>query len=269
MRYLLVAGFSILLFISCKDEPTADDTNTTTNPNAIAAPANVGYQVIASYPHDTGSYTQGLIWVNNTLYEGTGLEGFSKLMKIDIKTGKPKQEIKLANEIFGEGITILNNKIYQLTWMNHKVFVYDATTFQKQQEFTWDNQGWGITNNGTDLIVSTGSNNLYFVDPNTFKIKNLVGVFDNNGPVGNLNELEYIDGAVYANVYTTDYIVKIDPSNGHVIGRLNMEGLLENSGKSADKQAGNVLNGIAFDSAKKSLYITGKKWPLLYEVKLQ
>jgi len=268
MRKIVYAAFVLAIAAACNNEKPADDSNNTGSAS-IPAPIAVNYNIVSSFPHDTSSYTQGLTWVNNALYESTGLEGHSKLMKIDLKTGKPQQEVKLANEIFGEGITLLNGKIYQLTWMNHKVYVYDANTLQKVQEFNWDNQGWGITHNGTDLIISTGSNNLYFVDPNTFAIKNVLGVFDNNGPVGNLNELEFIDGAIYANVYTTDYIVKIDPANGHVTGRLDMTGLLEKSGKTADKEGGNVLNGIAYDSTRKSLYITGKKWPLLYEVKLQ
>jgi glutamine cyclotransferase len=267
MKQLLVFATVLCLFSSCKNEP-ATDTKETTATSTLPAPANIQYNVVASYPHDTGSYTQGLIWTNNTLYEGTGIEGFSKLMKVDLKTGKSELLAKLKDEEFGEGVTILGGKIYQLTWQNKIVHVYDATTFKKIQDFPWEHEGWGITHNGTDLIVSTGSNNLYFVDPNTFQVKNVVGVFDNNGPVGNLNELEYIDGAVYANIYMTDNIVKIDPSNGHVTGKMDMQGLLEKSGKTADKAGGDVLNGIAYDSAKKSLYITGKKWPLLYEVKL-
>jgi len=262
-------AFLLLLICTvaaCKNDPPEEET--TTNTNMIAAPQNISYNIVASYPHDTSSYTQGLIWVDNTLYEGTGVEGFSKLMKVDLGTGKAQQSISLDSKDFGEGITLLNGKIYQLTWMNNKVYVYDAATFKKTGEFGWDYQGWGITNNGTELIVSTGSNNLYFVDPATFKVKNIVGVFDNNGPVGNLNELEFIDGAVFANVYTSDYIIKIDPASGHVIGKMNLEGLLEKAGKTVNYGDGNVLNGIAYDSTKKSMYITGKKWPLMFEVKI-
>lgn len=263
--------FAFLLLIictvaACKNDKPAEDT--TSNSSAIAAPQNISYNIIASYPHDTGSYTQGLFWADNSLYEGTGVEGFSKLMKVDLQTGKAQKTISLDAKDFGEGISLFNGKIYQLTWMNNKVYVYDAATFKKTGEFNWDYQGWGITNNGTDLIVSTGSNNLYFVDPATFKVRNIVGVFDNNGPVGNLNELEFIDGAVYANVYTSDYIVKIDPVSGHVTGKMNLEGLLEKAGKTVDYGNGNVLNGIAYDPAKKSMYLTGKRWPLMFEVKI-
>ncbi len=267
MKQLTAILIFIVLVGACKNDNKGDET-VNANPTAIAAPQNISYNVIASYPHDTASYTQGLIWHSNTLFEGTGLEGQSKLMKVDLATGKPQQSIDLVNEDFGEGITILNGKIYQLTWMNNRVYVYDSATFKKTGEFEWPYQGWGITHNGTDLIVSTGSNNLYIVDPATFKVKNVLGVFDNNGPVGNLNELEFVDGFVYANVYTSNFILKIDLASGHVIGRMNLEGLLQKAGKTADFNAGNVLNGIAYDSAKKSMYITGKKWPLLFEVKL-
>lgn len=268
MRKFLSFITLVIFFAACKNEASTDNNNTATVANTIAAPANISYNIIATYPHDTSSYTQGLIWQNNMLYEGTGLEGESRLIKEDIKSGKATQSVSLDPAVFGEGITLFNDKIYQLTWQSHKVYVYDAKTFKKLKELSWEHEGWGLTNNGTDLIVSTGDSNLYFVDPETFKIKKIVGVSDNNGPVGNLNELEYIDGVVYSNIYLTDYIIKIDPANGHILGKMDLSGLLQKSGKQADTQGGLVLNGIAYDSAKKSMYITGKKWPLLFEVKL-
>jgi glutamine cyclotransferase len=202
------------------------------------------------------------------LYESTGLEGESRVMKVDIKSGKAAQSISIDPSVFGEGITILNDKLYELTWQSNVVYVYDAKKFKKIKEFAWAHEGWGITHNGKELIISTGDSNLYFVDPESFKLLRIVGVADNNGPVGNLNELEYIKGSVFANIYTTDYIVKIDPSNGHITGKIDLSGLLEKSGKHVNKDNGYVLNGIAFDSVKNSLYITGKKWPLLFEMKL-
>jgi glutamine cyclotransferase len=264
-KLIAFAGLTIFLH-ACSNNDA--DNNDTTTASSIPAPANISYNILATYPHDTASYTQGLIWQDNTLYEGTGLEGESKLLKVDLKNGKANQELSLAPDIFGEGISILNNKIYQLTWQNHKVYVYDAKTFKKIKELTWDHEGWGLTNNGTDLIVSTGDSNLYFVDPETFKVRKIVGVTDNNGPVGNLNELELIDGFVYANIYLTDYIIKIDPNSGHIVGKMDLSGLLEKSGKQVNKEQGFVLNGIAYDSAKKSLYVTGKKWPLMFEMKV-
>jgi glutamine cyclotransferase len=258
----------LLLFLiaSCKNN-TTDDADIVPA-NALAAPSNLNYNIVATYPHDTSSFTQGLQWMNNTLYEGTGLEGQSRLMKVDIKSGRADQSVPLDPSVFGEGITILNDKIYQLTWQNHKVYQYDAKTLKKLKEFGWEHEGWGITNNDKDLIISTGSSNLYFVDPETFKIKNVVGVVDNNGPAGNLNELEYADGTVYANIYLTDYIVKIDPSNGHIIGKINLSGLLQKSGKPYNPETTDVLNGIAYNTDKKTFYITGKKWPVLFELKV-
>ncbi|GEO10834.1 glutaminyl-peptide cyclotransferase [Segetibacter aerophilus] len=269
MKRLLAFTSLALLVIGCKnDSSSSDNTAATTTANAVAAPANINYNIVASYPHDTSSYTQGLIWQNNALYESTGLEGESRVMKVDLKNGKAEQSISIDPAVFGEGITILNDKIYELTWQSNVVYVYDAKTFKKIKEFAWDHEGWGITHNGKELIISTGDSNLYFVDPETFKLLRIVGVTDNNGPVGNLNELEYVNGAVFSNIYLTDYIVRIDPSNGHITGRLDLSGLLEKSGKTVNKDNGYVLNGIAFDSVKNSLYITGKKWPLLYEMKL-
>ncbi|HEX8278751.1 MAG TPA: glutaminyl-peptide cyclotransferase [Segetibacter sp.] len=266
MKNFLPFAF-VILFFSCKNDNAADTGNEPIT-NTIAPPANISYNIVASYPHDTASYTQGLIWKDNFLYEGTGLEGQSRLMKVDLKNGKASQKISLDTSLFGEGITILNGKIYQLTWQNHKVFVYEEQSLKKLKEFSWEHDGWGITHNGIELIISTGESNLYFVDPETFKIKRIIGVSDQNGPTGNLNELEYIDGAIYANIYLTDYIVKIDPSSGHILGKMDLSHLLEKSGKHVSDEGNLVLNGIAYDSTKKSMYITGKKWPLLYELKL-
>ncbi|MCW3079789.1 glutaminyl-peptide cyclotransferase [Segetibacter sp.] len=269
MYKLVTFTFITLLFLACKNNAANDDsTGAITTASTIAAPANISYNIIATYPHDTSSYTQGLIWQNNALYESTGLEGQSRIMKVDLKNGKPQQSVSIDPSVFGEGITILNDKIYELTWQSNLVYVYDSKTFKKIREFSWDHEGWGITHNGKELIISTGDSNLYFVDPETFKLLRIVGVTDNNGPVGNLNELEYIKGAVFSNIYLTDYIVKIDPATGHITGRMDLSGLLEKFGKQVNKDDGNVLNGIAFDSAKNSLYVTGKKWPLLYEMKL-
>ncbi len=258
--------FSILsacvVFFSCKNDNTNDNTS-----SSIAPPPVLGYTIVSSFPHDTGSYTQGLMWQDSTLYEGTGLENHSRLMKVDLKTGKETQSISIDPSFFGEGITILHDTLYQLTWQDQKVLVYDSKTFKKVKEFAWEHEGWGITHNGNELIVSTGESNIYIVDPQTFKIKRIIGVSDNNGPVGNLNELEYVDGAIYANKYLTDYIYKIDPENGHVLGIVDMTGLLAKAGQTVDIQNGFVLNGIAYNNSKKSFYITGKKWPLLFEMK--
>lgn len=264
-RYL---PFLLIFFMACHgpDEVVINDAN---NP----PPTAIGFTVVKVYPHDTASYTQGLEWHSNGLLEGTGMEGQSRMLIADINNGKSLKQVMINPKEFGEGVTLFNHKIYQLTWKDQLVHVYDENTLEKIKDFPWPYQGWGITNNGKQLIISTGSSNLYFVNADSFKITNIVGVSDNYGPTGDLNELEYINGFIYANQYMTDYILKINPETGRVLGKIDCSGLLEKSGKSFDpqmyeKNTGNVLNGIAYDSAKNSLYITGKRWPALFEIKL-
>lgn len=253
----------LVVAMACNNnnDNTDDDLNNT-------APANLNYTVVKIYPHDTSSYTQGLIWHNQTLYEGTGREGFSKLRKIDLATGKSQQDVLLNATYFGEGITILDNKIYQLTWQNNKVLVYDVNSLQKIKEFQWNFEGWGITHNNKSLIISTGSNNLYFVSPVDFTVEKVVGVNDNNGPVGNLNELEFVNGFVYANIFQTHHIVKINPETGRVEAKMDLGNILAQNNVNYDPNHLDVLNGIAYDSTKNSFYITGKLWPALFEIKL-
>ncbi len=260
----------LCILLACNntsDETPDDSTN-------VQAPPGLSYNIVKVYPHDTSSYTQGLIWSNNILYESTGREGFSKLKKLTLDGSGGSEEIKLSNTEFGEGIALFNNKIYQLTWRNNVVHVYDAATFKKVNDFKWPYEGWGITNNENELIISTGSSNLYFVTPENFSINKIVGVTNNYGPVANLNELEFINGFIYANVYGTNYILKINAETGKVEGQMDLSGLLAKSGMNYNAafyelNTGNVLNGIAYDSVKKSMYITGKLWPALFEIKLQ
>lgn len=263
--------FAVLLFFAltaCNNNDNNNSNNSETTDNTNPAPPLLNYNVVKIYPHDTSSYTQGLIWYNNTLYEGTGRETFSKLMKLNIQDGKPIKEIKISDPaVFGEGITIFNNKIYQLTYQSNKVYVYDVNTFKKINEFNWPYEGWGITHNGKSLIVSTGSNNLYFVNPDSFKIEKMIGVMDNYGPAANINELEFVKGSIYANQYETDYILKINPETGRVEGKLDLSGIREKNNVIINENE-NFLNGIAYDSAKNSLYVTGKLWPALFEIKL-
>jgi glutamine cyclotransferase len=270
-RYFpVVLAFALL---SCGNNDTESNSADAGNPSSTVVPAALDYTVVKTYPHDTSSYTQGLIWHNNTLYEGTGRIGFSRLAKLDLETGKALQQIPISKSEFGEGIALLNGKIYQLTYQEHKVYVYDAVTFRKIQEFSWPYEGWGLTTDGKNLIASTGSSNLYYVNPADFKILKTVGVTDNYGPVDSINELEFVNGVVYANKYLTNYILKINPETGVVMGRLDLKDIFRKSGKTYDASIipdpnEDVLNGIAYDSAKNSLYVTGKQWPLLFEIKL-
>lgn len=253
----------LALIISCKDEPAADTGNPA---SSVPDPATISYNVVNVYPHDTSSFTQGLEWHNGFLYEGTGLKGESHLMKVNLEDGKAVQKVSIDPGLFGEGITILNNRVYQLTWQDRKVLVYDLGTLKKIQEHPWDHEGWGITNNGRELIISTGGNNIYFVDPSSFRILNTISVNSNYGPLGNINELEFVNGKIFANVWGSDYIAVINPQTGTVEARLDFTGILQKSGR--HYQGADVLNGIAYDSTSKHLYITGKKWPALFEVKL-
>ena len=252
--------------ISCNTNEPKDENISVAN--ALPPPAIINYNIVATYPHDTSYYTEGFQLYKNNLFESTGNYGVSKLVQIDLKTGKPVKVLSLNEKYFGEGLTVLNDTIYQMTYKEKTGFVYDMN-FKLIRTFTYDTEGWGMTTDGKSLIMSDGSSNLYYRDPKNFSTQKIVSVTDNNGPVANVNELELVDGYIYANVWNTDNIIKIDPSNGHVVGKMDFTGLLEKAGKpGANYDVGNVLNGIAYDSTKKTLLITGKMWPLIFEVKL-
>jgi glutamine cyclotransferase len=208
------------------------------------------------------------------LYESTGLPNESSLRIVDLKSGKPlKNHVITDSSVFGEGITIFKNKIFQLTWENKKAFVYNVNDITKPiQILNWPRDGWGITNDGSSLIISDGSDKLYVVnhDPakSEFQLQKIISVSDNNGPVDSLNELEYINGYLYSNVWLSNDIVKVDLSNGHVVGKINCEGLLNQYAKTSIDKETNVLNGIAYDSASNKVFITGKNWPKLFEISL-
>jgi glutamine cyclotransferase len=268
-KYLLIA--LVIIFSACNgDQSQADEETTTVTPTTgIAAPQNINLNIIGIYPHDTSAYTQGLEIYNGKMYEGTGdYENSSLRIISDIKSGKVEHKHMMGtNKIFGEGITIFKDKIYQLTWESNIVNVYDINNIDKPvKTFTWPYQGWGITHTDTDLIISDGTANLYFVNPDNFKIRTTIQVTDNLGPVEAINELELIDGFVYANVYTKDIIVKIDPANGHVVGKIDLPGLKQQYFyNQIVPERTDYLNGIAYDSTTKKLYFTGKRWPKMFE----
>ncbi|HVZ55698.1 MAG TPA: glutaminyl-peptide cyclotransferase [Chitinophagaceae bacterium] len=228
------------------------------------APAALNFSVVAVYPHDTSSFTQGLVIDHGSLFEGTGEYGHSRLMEVDLKTGKSLRQVSLDDKFFGEGITILHDTVYQLTWQNKVVFVYSRKDFRKIREFPINTEGWGITTDGKNLIVSDGSSNLYFYDPATFRLIRTQGITEAGTLAYNLNELEYIDGYVYANQWQLPYIFKIDPASGQVVAKADLTSIWDRI-KAKDPDA-DVPNGIAYDSTAKKVYITGKKWPELYEV---
>jgi len=228
-------------------------------------PKKYTYKVIKKIPHNINAYTQGLEFSDGFLYEGTGLYKESMLYKIDFDKDEIIQSINLPDEVFGEGITILNNRIYQLTWQSNTGFVYDKETLNKLFEFDYPTEGWGLTNNDKELIMSDGSENIYFLDTEFIQETHRIQVHDNKGTVKMLNELEYIDGLIYANVYGSDYIVAFEEKTGKVVKHIDLSGILK---KKDVKSRVDVLNGIAWDKTNKRMVVTGKLWPYFYEIKL-
>ena len=221
-------------------------------------------EVVAEYPHDTGSYTQGLFFHDGQMYESTGLHGKSTFRKVDVETGEALEKLNFDKKYFVEGSVIWNGNLYILTWESRVAFIYDAETLEYKSSWKYTREGWGITTDGKHLIASDGTANLYFMDEN-FAQKKKVLVTIEDRPVRFLNELEYIDGKIWANVYTADEIVIIDPKDGRVEGVIDCRGLLPKELRTPDTD---VLNGIAYDEKTGKIYLTGKNWPKIYEIKL-
>ena len=222
------------------------------------------YRVVRAYPHDPGAFTQGLIYLEGYLYESTGLNGRSSLRMTDLTTGKVLQKQPVASQYFAEGMTNFAGKLYQLTWQNGKAFVYDRFSFKLLREHTYTGEGWGLTNDGKRLILSDGTAQLRFIDPQTFAVTSKITVTDQGRPVDRLNELEYVRGEILANVWQTELIARISPTTGKVLGWIDLTGLLSQ----AEMQGVDVLNGIAYDVKQDRLFVTGKLWPKIFEIKL-
>ena len=252
--------FFLLPFLSlgCKNN---DPETPTPDGNATRI---LSFSIIKTYPHDTSFYTQGLVFYNGELYEGTGLDNRSRLMKVDLATGKALQKIDLDKTLFGEGVSILRDTVYQLTWHNKKVLVYTLKDFKKIKEYHNDRDGWGLTTDGKQLIASDGSSTLYYYDPSTFKLLKAQDVTENGSLSYNLNELEFIDGFIYANQYQAPYIFKIDPATGSIVAKADLQSIWDRI-RNIDPDA-DVPNGIAYDDKTGKIYITGKLWPELYEI---
>lgn len=262
---VLITILLLLPFYSCsklKTPPTHTVPKKTSTENIIA---KYTYRIINTYPHDRLAFTQGLVFAEGYLYEGTGLLGYSTLRKVELTTGDVLQIRELPAHFFGEGITIHKDRIVQLTWKSLTGLVYEKTSFELLDQFTYSTEGWGITHDGNHLIMSDGTSTLHFLDPDNFREIGRIEVFDNHGPVTGLNELEYIRGEIYANRWGTNLIAKISPGTGQVTGWIEMDGLLNQEDL---REPVGVLNGIAYDAENDRLFVTGKLWPKLFEIKL-
>lgn len=233
----------------------------------VEKPIRYEYEIVNTFPHDPKAFLQGLVWEDGIWYEGTGLYGESTLRRVDAATGEVLQKVDLDASLFGEGITIFDGKIYQLTWKAQRGFIYDKESFELIEEFTYPTEGWGITHDGEQLIMSDGTPTIYFWDPATLEATRTITVTDNGRPVRNLNELEYINGLIYANVWQTPRIVIINPESGEVEGEIILERdeLLTPDDFNLPVD---VLNGIAYDADGERLFVTGKLWPKIFEIKL-
>lgn len=277
IRQSLLVSLMLLLAIllaACRQSAPAPATlvptqvvaaPTAVSPTADGPATRYSYEIINRYPHDPGAFTQGLIYLDGVLYEGTGLNGRSSIRRVDLESGQVLQQRDLPEQYFGEGIVAWGDKLYQLTWQSQVGFIYDRESFDLLDEFRYPGEGWGLTHDGERLIMSDGSHVLRFWDPETLAENGRLPVYDENGPVVRLNELEYINGEVWANIWQTDRIARIDPQTGRVTGWVDLSGLLDRSNLS---QPVDVLNGIAYDPAQDRLFVTGKLWPELFEIRL-
>ena len=267
---LLVAAIgAVLIFASIRSNP-AEISKVTTDAGEGATSGERArqayYEVVNSYPHDPTSFTQGLLWHNGGFYESTGLYGQSKLRRLEFPSGRVLKETDLQTDLFGEGLALVDSRLIQLTWKSHRGFVYDLNSFRLLQEFAYDTEGWGLTYDGKNLILSDGSSDLFYLDPQTFKPVKKLAVTMNGRPVTELNELEFIEGEIWANVWQTDLILRIDPLTGQVTSFLDLKGILAPSDRTGRED---VLNGIAYDPEKKRIFVTGKLWPRVFEIKVK
>jgi glutamine cyclotransferase len=237
-------------------------------PTASAEQVSIsGFEVVNTFPHDASAFTQGLVFQDGAFIESTGLEGHSTLRRVDLKTGQVLKKVDVPSFYFAEGMTLFGGKIYQLTWKGERGFVYDPQSFQKTGEFRYDGEGWGLTHDAESLILSDGTNQIRFLDPNTSQVKRTISVFDHGQPLEEINELEYVKGEIYANVWHVDRIARIDPQTGGIKGWIDMGGLIQPVEVKYNSEA--VLNGIAYDEQGDRLFVTGKLWPKLFEIKLK
>jgi glutaminyl-peptide cyclotransferase len=266
----LVLTASLLTYLNNKSPSNSTSPTPTATPQPTftlaptITPIDYSYKIINTYPHDTAAFTEGLIYSGAYIYESTGLNGQSSIRRVDLATGNVLQEYSLPSQYFGEGITIVDNRIIQLTWQSNIGFIYDKNTLAVTGNFTYPTEGWGLTFNGTQLIMSDGTSNLYFLNSTTFQRIGQVYVHDGTSAVENINELEYVNGDVYANIWHLNKIAIINPENGQVKGWIDLAGL-----SAPPQTSDNVLNGIAYDQQNDRLFVTGKQWPNLYQITIK
>lgn len=272
IRTLLL--ISAVLFASCGNSPAIPKNTPANNTAPKAAVPAYAYDIVKTHPHDPAAFTQGLVFHNGFIYEGTGgsdyssVKSASSIRKVDIETGKVLQKQELTGQYFGEGITIHNDKVYQVTWKEKTAFVYNLSDFKQVKEFRYSGDGWGLTDDGDVLYLSDGTHVIRVLDPETFEVKRTIVVNDEKGqPIMRLNELEWVKGEIWANVWQTGTIIRIDPASGKLLGRVDLTPMMETEQKQ-NKDA-DVLNGIAFDETGDRLFVTGKQWRYLYEIKLK
>ena len=281
MRSYFIIPLMLMMF-SCSDNTgvvnrnNVSNGNTNTNSAANNNPALVpeyAVEIIATYPHDPKAFTQGLVFHNGFIYEGTGGKPArgddfsSSVRKVHFQTGKVVQQYDVPQDFFGEGIAILGDKVYQLTWQERTAFVYNLEDFKLLREMRYAGEGWGLTHDGTNLIMSDGTHVIRFVNPETFNTIRTIAVNDEKGkPLMELNELEYVKGEIWANVWQSGWIVRIDPATGKLLGRIDLNAISEEEFKKS--KTADVLNGIAYDPVTDRIFVTGKNWPRLYEIKV-
>ncbi len=261
---LTLLGLAFAYLVGC-DAQSASPAGTPPAATTAAAKAAT-YEVVATYPHDPTAFTQGLVYLDGHLLESTGLNGQSTLRRVELTTGRVLQQVRLPAHYFAEGMTVLGGKIYQLTWQSQKGFVYDLATFVLEKEFTYTGEGWGLTTDGRSLILSDGTDQIRFLDPATFQVTRTVSVTRDGQPLRLLNELEFIRGEIFANIWQSNTVARIDPATGRLTGVIDFFGLLPAADRTAHTD---VLNGIAYDAATDRLFVTGKNWPKLFEVRLK
>jgi len=262
---ILVLALAALSF-QCRAGANGDQPPTRPTSPANGPVPKYGYQIVNIWPHDSNAFTQGLILMDGQLLESTGEEGRSSLRRVDLESGRVLKKVDVPVPYFAEGIAMLNGKIYQLTWQHHVGFIYDAQTFERTGQFNYEGDGWGLTTDGQSLILSDGTNHIKFINPVDFKVTRTISVVDGQRPIDQLNELEWVNGEIYANVWHDNRIATIDPQSGHINSWIDLNGLIP-PGELQDQEA--VLNGIAYDPANNKLFVTGKLWPRLFEIKVK